>query len=336
MNHNIRLATTFTIALGAAIMGGAPDRALAEDGAGFCTAPARPPAARLDLAALPSRTADEFFKGNLGGRQYLLFGDTDHSDRRIHDYFYSQEHIDALAAQGVRHLFTERAPQDSQQGIDDLVAGTITPEEFAAKYVGGKLWDREGAEETRVRIAQGMVYAAGKGMKIHAANIFTKGIAAKEEREGIYQFFRDMSADFSKACPNAEHMTGEFQRQYWEKNFPLLKITEARFGQIMAERDNDAGRVDLIKSIAGNERSAIMFGAAHFFDTPRSIKTLLGAGNSIHINLFPAEDKMTESGPAANGSDFALLIDRQSVFKTGTLDFQAGVYNQPKNSIAPN
>ncbi len=303
----------------------------------FCPAPSQsaPQASQTSRApsGMPSRSIAEFYKGTFSERQYFLFGDTDHSDHRIHDYFYSPAHIDHLAAQGVKHIFLERSPH-SQQGIDDLIAGTITPQGFAEKYSGGKMWDRQGADEARIRMAQGIVYAAGKGMAIHGANLFTKGIATREERMEMYRFFGEMSAAFAKECPDSSYMPDEFSDRYWSENIGKLSLTPERFAQIMREeRDNDTGRTEFIKEKAGMERSAVIFGAAHFSDAPQSIKTLLGPENTVHIDLFPEVEKIEATLAESKKADFIFVIDTARAYKYSSLDFHAKPSS--KNSTKP-
>lgn len=326
MKKQRTLKYIFAMAIGSTLLVGGYESAGAEvpldktKSESFCEVPKRT-ATQFDLSAVSSQTTDDFYRSNMDDRQFLLFGDTDHSDSRIHDYFYSKEHIDRLSSLGVKHIFIERAPSQSQKGIDDLVTGKITPEEFATKYAGGGMWDRDGAKEARIRVAEGMVYATGRGMKIHASDIKSKGIATKEEREELYKYFGDMSSEFNRLCPGAESMTDEFYDYYVEKRADYLKKWGTRFNEIMQERFNDTNRVNYIKSIAGNERSAIIYGAAHF-SGPQSIKILLGHDNTVHINLFPDKRKSAEYGPSIKNSDFAQVIDQKRIYKIGTLDFK--------------
>ncbi len=273
------------------------------------------------------QAADEFYKNDFGDRQFFLFGDTDHSDYRVHDYFYSDEHLDRLAALGVKHIFIERMPSKSQQGIDDLVSGKITPEKFAKDYAGGKLWDRDGAEGARARMAKGVVYAASLGMKIHASDVKTKGIATKEERNELYGFYGAMSQEFNKLCPGATNITGKFQQYYAEKRSDYLEKWGARFNEIMQERYSDKNRLDYIKSIAKNERSALLYGDAHFMG-PNSFRGLLGAAKSVYTKLFPSESKVVQYGSSIKTSDFAQVIDQKYVYKVGKFDFKAGLKNK--------
>ncbi|MBI4031393.1 MAG: hypothetical protein HY370_06915 [Proteobacteria bacterium] len=230
---------------------------------------------------------------------------------------------------GVEAIFIERA-LDTQKGIDDLIAGSLTPEEFATQYDGGKLWDREGAEEARMRVAEGIIYAASRGIKLLSANIFTKGIASPEERAEIYGFFGGMSAAFEKECPGAQFMTQEFNEKYWIENISRLKITPERFEEIMGERSNDSGRVAFIKEAAGGKRSVILFGNGHFTGAPKSIKTLLGTENVVHISMFPETAKLTHYDSGNNKADFLFLTGEQRIYKVGDIPFSgSGAAKKP-------
>lgn len=279
-------------------------------------------AAQRDFSKLPVRSAADFYKSTTAeGRQFLLFGDTDHSDYRINDYFYSPAHLDILAQAGVRHIFIERGP-GSQKGLDDLVAGKITPEEFSSQYEGGRMWDRKGkdAAESRIRMARGVVYAARKGMVVHAIDVKTTGIATKKEREELYAFFEDMSASFSAACPGADHMTDAFNEAYEQRRYFYLMQKEKRFTEIMQERSNDEHRAALIRKIAGSERSAVLFGSDHY-SGPKSIKTLLGGDNSLHIDFFPDQNKMQQYSPGVSVADFSHVINAGHIYQNGRLAF---------------
>lgn len=276
--------------------------------------------AQINIQTLPMRPAADFYKSPVAEeRQFMLFGDTDHSDYRIGDYFYSAAHLDILAQAGIRHIFIERAP-GSQKGLDDLVAGKITPEEFSSQYEGGKMWDREGAAQSRIHMAKGVIYAAGKGMAVHAIDVKTTGIATKKEREELYAFYGDMSASFNTACPGADHMTDAFYEAYQQRRYFYLMQKEKRFAEIMQERSNDENRVALMRKIAGGERSAVLFGAAHY-SGPKSMKTLLGKGSSLHINFFPDQDKMQQYGPGISAADFSHVINAGRIYQTGSLAF---------------
>src|SRR5688572_14821634 len=66
--------------------------------------------------------------------QFIFFGDTNHTDMRIHRFFYSPKNIKRMADAGIKHVFPEVNPI-FQDLVDEVSSRRITPEVFAARFL---------------------------------------------------------------------------------------------------------------------------------------------------------------------------------------------------------
>ncbi|MCB9991866.1 MAG: hypothetical protein H6867_10965 [Rhodospirillales bacterium] len=286
-----------------------------------------PPA--MSLSQQDSQNGNQFYGSAMGNRQFLLFGDTNHYDHRISDYFYSHDNIDRLSAQGVKHIFIEMGPQN-QYIIDDLVSGKMTDDDFAKINKGG-IWDHNNKSdyEQDLHAAQGILYAAAKGIKIHAVDLKGHTSVTKADREELYKFIKDRSRTFAALCPQNDSMTMAFIQAYHGKRQAYLQHYAPIFNELMATRYDDTERAALIKSIAGNERSAVFYGSGHY-DGPKSMPALLGPENSVQIYIFP--DARQVEGQYAQGEftgvDFGHIVSENKVYQLGTVTFDGLNQNQ--------
>lgn len=276
---------------------------------------------RERLSSSATMGEEDFYDTGLGQdqRQFLLFGDTDHSDPRHTYYFFSKDHLDRLSEAGVKHIFIEQS-KDHQQYYDDLTAGKLSPEEFAAVWASS-MWHGDNLYEDMLMKAYSTLYAAKKGIKIHCADIENNEAASKDDNDVLYDFVKDMTGEFQRVCGNDNRLTNSFANAYGLKS-PLRTILSNRaIERVMIDRHNDTRRARYIKSIAGGERSALFYGAAHMADRDKSFKTLFGVENCVHINLVPGIEKIYEK-PRNLEADFAHVIDRKAVYQTGAIAFE--------------
>lgn len=155
---------------------------------------------RDELASSQTMADDAFYATGLGRgqRQYLLFGDIDHSDPRLAIHFYSKEHIDRLADLGVKHVFIEQS-KDQQRDYDDLTSGRITPDDFAGLWAPS-MWQGDQVYEMMRMRAHSILYAQTKGISVHCSDIYNHDMASKNDFSKMIGFIRDMTAEFQDVC----------------------------------------------------------------------------------------------------------------------------------------
>lgn len=273
---------------------------------------------KKEFSGIPSFPEEEFYNSGLGGsqRQFLLFGDTNHSDSRHIDYFYSKEHINYLHGLGIKHIFIEQS-KDQQAAYDDLVQGEKTPEEFAGIWAKG-MWSGDNIYKEMLKRAHSVLYCAEKGIKVHCSDIYNFDMVSKEDFRSLVENVTDMTNDFRDICPDASGITGEFASAHAWRNPIRTIFNSISAHRVIDARNNDLKRAAYIRSIAGNERCAVLYGAGHFDDSNTSFKNIFGKDNCVHIDLYP-DEKAVGNITRSGRPDFTYLVNKQKFYQTGDL-----------------
>jgi hypothetical protein len=240
---------------------------------------------------------DAFYKKAMKGKQYIFFGDNNHSDTRIPDYFFGGDNIKNMVASGIKHVFLER-PYQMQNLVDDLAAGKITVDQFVEEHhkklpVG---WLNEAdAKQLARNLGNAIVKLDAAGVKTHFVDDVTR-LRNRLGPDGLKPFaemqkgVREYHAQHANGRPFIFHskLVLAYTFNNLAKKGAAAKADMqglAKAGQvIMEERHNDTETAARIRAIAGGEKSAILYGAAHGFKE-NDLDNLLGRDKVVRVDL---------------------------------------------------
>lgn len=243
---------------------------------GACEAPEVDEQTLNKYPSSQARFPDAAYRDTYGDRQYTLIGDSNHTDRRIYKYFFSDRNINLMAQSGIKNLCLER-DQAKQPLIDQLQDGKISPDEFAAEYFpkGVDLEARPRLAQRRKLFTQALVKMGNLGIKVHLVDEYIRKQDIVDEVEQMHE----------DTCNSDLPISDGIYATYAVSN--LWDIITGRKDVVDANRSrrDDRDRTALIQEKCGNEPSVVIFGKDHFARHGSSIKSLLGAENVRHIEV---------------------------------------------------
>jgi hypothetical protein len=242
-----------------------------------------------------AKERDAFYKKAMKDKQYIFFGDNNHSDTRIPTYFFGDDNIGNMAAGGIKHIFLER-PYQMQGLVDDLAAGKLTVDQFVDAHhqkmpIG---WLNEAdAKQLHRNLANAIVKLGKAGVKVHFVDDVTRlrnrlgpdGLKPFSEMQKGVREYHDKHANGRPFLFHSKLVLAYTFNNLAKGN---ANLDTAKLGQtgkiIMEERHNDTETAERIKAIAGNEKGAILYGAAHGFKD-NDLDNLLGRDKVVRVDL---------------------------------------------------
>ncbi|MFN3826258.1 MAG: hypothetical protein ACK4NR_01385 [Micavibrio sp.] len=252
------------------------------------------------LADTPPLKPDDVYGTLMGQRQFTFFGDTNHTDMRPMSYFYSPQNQERMIKAGIRHIFIEH-PTSIQPLIDDIASGKIGTEDALAIYNESMntFWLNDEKKEIFLRnVITFTANMAKHGIKVHAVDEFDNDAEEKNIDPQIMVRFaattRDMVDYKQQSCPNMPVINQQFVNAWGNRRLMIKKFFNQFPGrdplphEIAVEdtRQDDNGLASRIKRLAGDEKAAILYGAAHAHDKSETdLDELLGSENVLKIDL---------------------------------------------------
>ncbi len=244
-------------------------------------------------------------------RQFTLIGDSNHSDLRIQDYFFSDQNIDHMVNAGIKNVCLERNFR-GQPLFDALQKGEITPEEFVIeKYstspeeINSALW-----LQSRLRSAYGIREMGKRGIKVYCSDVRFSTIQPSQRtldfQNGSYDFHEDM-------CDTPRGITPTVIATYVATN-PidfLRSFSESKTVNSGRDDDNDP-IAQLIKQQCGDEPSVVFFGQGHFGRSVHSISNNLGRENVTEVILFGGQAYYTHD--MWHHGDYFHFVEEEQIF----------------------
>ncbi len=265
--------------------------------------------------------ANRTLRNIYANKQFTLFGDTDHTNTSFDRFFWSRENIDLMAEAGVKHLCLE-THRDGQQMLDDITDGKVDFNWYVDAFIEhSNLWyTREQAQELLNNYFLGLQYAKQKGLKVHATDYADEGF---ELSEFSVENMRLQGRYKTRMCGADAGFTDMVSLTYFITH--LHRVIPAAFvsNELMASRDDDTERAQLIQEKVGDEKAVIHYGNGHFDNVETSIKTLLGPENTTHIQFHKtALEYDGDLGPDYDDiirntrytPDFIYSVDKGAVF----------------------
>ncbi len=260
----------------------------------------------------PSSQTQTSYAEIYGQTQFTLVGDSNHSDLRIQDYFFSDENIEMMAKAGIKNVCLERG-FEGQPLFDALQNGEITPEDFviekyktSSEEIESTLW-----LQSRLKSAYGIRKMAEKGIKVHCSDVRYSTIdpdpKALAFQEGAYDFHEDM-------CKTPNGITDKIVVAYILTN-PINFIRSFNTSTDLNEaRDNDNKAIaTLIRNQCGDEPSVVFFGQGHFGNSASSISNALGEDLITEIVLFGS--KAYDNHRLRHQADFVHYVEEGQIFE---------------------
>lgn len=307
------------------------------------------------LKAQPQADAEDFYKTALADdKQYLFFGDTNHTDTAIHHFFFSEENAERLVKAGVKHVFVEYQPE-YQDIFDECAAGTIDDEEFVKKMQqrskeiykiddNAPKIDNPIADDmlkSQKMMAKAIRYWAENGVKTHCpddrSGFTEKDLTALRSSYTLMykalRYAKDCGTD--KPVVTQRLMTSYIFNSTARKDGSdkkpknaisveeLKKLQGSDSQAVMAKRMADDKKLSkTITKMANGEKSAILFGAGHG-DREKGLGDLLGKDKVVRVNIHSSLEMFAERGdilmrrsaPEYRAPDYVHIIDKKKVYK---------------------
>lgn len=221
-------------------------------------------------------------------KQFTLVGESDHTDARIPNFFYSKANIQNMVTSGVKHVCIEWNAAE-QSALDDVQNGTVTPEEFADTWRTN--WGtRDFQREQMFTLAKGVKELSARGIKVHAIDVYGEHTSNTTATE---QFHTSSSIFHQEMCGADSPLTTRSQVAYAFMH-PISFIRSlSDANEVQSERANDRERVNLIRQKCGDEKAVIFMGSRHFSGTARSIRNHL-VDECNHAELFGSLTSYTQ------------------------------------------
>jgi len=308
------------------------------------------------LKAQPQANAEDFYKTALAdSKQYLFFGDTNHTDTSIHHFFFSEENAERLVKAGVKHVFVEYQPE-YQDIFDECAAGTIDDEEFVKKMQqrskdlykidenAPKIDNPIAADmlKSQKMMAKAVRYWADNGVKTHCPD--DRSSFTQQDMDALRSTYTLMykALRYAKDCGTDKPVVTQRLMTSFVFNSTARKDGSAKkpknaitVAELKALQENDASQNVMTKrmaddkklsktitGLANGEKSAILFGAGHG-DRVQGLGDLLGKDKVVRVNIHSSMEMYAErgdilmrrSGPDYRAPDYVHIIDKKKVYK---------------------
>jgi hypothetical protein len=247
-----------------------------------------------------------------GQRQYTLVGETDHTDKRIDDFFYGEGNIAAMVEGGIKHLCLEK-DRSLQPVIDSLANGTVLPEDYASTQMPDPLvtdFDHYLFNQHR-KFAAAIHTMAGLGIQIHCIDtVQQEKTFISPEADRFYDAPREFHRDM---CQSPEGMTANAQTVFALLHAFKLWAHHDEMALINAQRADDRQRLETTQALCGNDPAIIFMGNSHFEKRPNSFKGLLGP-DALHIGIY-GDSRYYELPKYNMAPDFVHLVEQETVYR---------------------
>lgn len=212
--------------------------------------------------------------------QFLLFSDGSHFEDANYDFFTQKAVIDELAKNGYKHIVLEMSDiQDKLKGVGNgsLPKGTLLDSGFVISNMPKKDSDRTVANLERLA-----EYCNEKGIKIHCKDNLEN--CSPQMKKFVDAVIRD---------PSCQKILNKLASQREVNSDELMYLNAVLKDNDLENFDPMGDRIEAdkylardIKKIAGNDKVAIFYGAAHGA-TKRDLDEYLGSNKTAKILLTP-------------------------------------------------
>lgn len=294
------------------------------------------PPAEADTQKPPEGLARVVAEG-LAKNDLVLLGDTKHGDAGLQSAFTDKGLIDRMAAGGVKHMFLE-IPAGFQPKIEALQEGRMDKQAFVAAYKSSFENMHQTPEERDTglsRLADSIVHAAQKGIKVHAADA---GLAGDETRryddalEAAYLIWRDRLSPKDQALFDLWQSGREAEIPREERHDFMLRRERALHHpdvrEAIAETDrllavaekarlDDSKTYDIIAStLQAGEKGVVVYGNRHYQSLNGLDNFLAHDFRVARIDVHPSGDSVSLSG-GGEKPQTVFIVDQNRAYDGG-------------------
>ena len=270
-----------------------------------------------------------FIKMAASQRQYVGFQDIDHGVPEIWEELAKEENMKALAAAGVKHLFTE-LERRRQYEVDKFYQGKVSEADIYAK---ADTFDTgSGTEEDKHRqgmaMANMIVLAKKYGMQVHFADPDSKVFSEENEipllREEHNLYKSDPEA--GTALNKMKLLRGNIDRMLeYKLSLPpdlqeRVSDLSKKAGQAKFEERYTMNKelAEFIETTSAGEKAAILYGAGHF-DQLKDLDEYLDMTTVTFLCSLTAYPPDTGEKTLQELPDYAYFIDEQRAVQKQTV-----------------
>lgn len=247
---------------------------------------------------MTAQDPDAYYPSFLEAKQYTFFGDTNHTVGEIRDYFFGAENTQQLINSGVKHVFIEY-PDNLQYIVTALEEGSLTKTEFIDEItdnINPLWWSEDQTRHYHALMADMIISLKESGAGLHFVDPGLGNSGMKQEsKELLFEIAGEMVGVLEQDGINGSMSSMEIffatQAFIYEK-----LLTDPDFEQKLEDlytdffeqrlgKDNERIAAN-IQAIAGQDRSVVLYGAAHIMRENDLDEMLGGDSNTQTISLY--------------------------------------------------
>jgi hypothetical protein len=255
-----------------------------------------------------AQAASNYYPEFIAQKQFTFYGDSNHTEGAIREYFFGAENATNIIEGGASHVFIEY-PDKLQYLVDDLQSGALNRDEFIRDLSSNikPLWWNDDQTKHYHGLMADMILTLDKAhVQMHFTDPGLGESGMKQDSKALLfemagVIVKEMEADGLNHAMSPLEIFIATQKFVYGKVLAdpeFEKRLEALYADFFEQRlgvDNDRIAAK-IQSIAGDERAVILYGAAHIM-RENDLDEILGADKTQSISLYKGK---------ANYADFLM------------------------------
>lgn len=262
--------------------------------------------ALLKLRLKTSFDAAARYPEEMDRAQFLFYGDTNHTDIRLQEFFYSEENMSRMAQAGVKHIFPEIEPR-SQEGVTAMAEGKVEAPDFLAEIMeiertkATQKGDQEALSLLRNKtfinshLRKFEVWCAGfrraydHGMMIHCLD--ERKNLDPADVKALFRYINEIQLWIEEKYKTPKPLHGKLLLKFaFDHKDMLRQMNALKTDTLIKTRHGDDKQLARrMIAAAGGEKGATLFGAGHAHNLGGLFDTL-GQDRTLRIDLYASRD----------------------------------------------
>lgn len=255
-----------------------------------------------------AHNASTYYPEFIAQKQFTFYGDSNHTEGSIREYFFGTENAANIIEGGASHVFIEY-PDKLQYLVDDLQSGALKRDEFIhdlSENIKPLWWNDEQTKHYHGLMADMILTLDKANVQMHFTD---PGLGESGMKQDSKELLFEMAGVIVKEMEanGVNHAMSPLEIFIATQKFVYAKVLadpefekrlEGLYEDFFKERlGTDNERIAAkIQSIAGDERAVILYGAAHIM-RENDLDEILGKENTQSISLYKGK---------ANYADFLM------------------------------